>query len=258
MTSSERFGAAPIDEQGTTEAQWQSWLSAREWPELEVTVDRLIVLAAHPDDEVLGAGGMMLAAAAAGIDVVPVCLSDGSGSHPGSPTMSPGELAARRRDELDVALEVLGIGRSRWFGLPDGGLELEHDAMASIINDIVDDTCGESPEATLGVLAVWEHDGHPDHEAVGRCAREIANVRGLQLWQYPIWMWHWAIPDDLTIPWDELRRYRLSTTSLATKRTAISAFDTQLNPLSPDPADQPVLLPHILDRLTRTHEYVFG
>ncbi|WP_020107759.1 PIG-L deacetylase family protein [Nocardia sp. 348MFTsu5.1] len=254
MRSSERFSAVPIDERGTTEEQWQSWLSTREWPQLEVKVDRLIVLAAHPDDEVLGAAGMMIAAAAAGIEVVPVCFSDGAGSHPGSPTLSPEELATRRQEELDVATKVLGISRSRWFGLPDGGLDREHDAMTSIINDI----CDEWPEETLAVLAVWEHDGHPDHEAVGRCAREVAADRGIELWQYPIWMWHWATPGESKIPWEDMRRHQLSNTALATKRIAITAFDTQINPLSPDAADRPVLLPHILDRLTRTHEYVFG
>ena len=254
MTSSERFGAVPIKEQGTSEDSWQRWLSGREWPPFETRVDRLIVLAAHPDDEILGAGGIMIAAAAAGIEVVPVCLSDGSGSHPGSPTLSPDELAVRRREELDIATKLLGIGGSRWAGLPDGDLGREHSAMTSFIDDI----CDESAGVSTGLLTVWENDGHPDHQAVGRCAREVATRHGLELWQYPIWMWHWATPGDEQVPWDRVRRHRLSAGELATKRAAIAAFETQINPLSPDPADQPVLLPHILERLIRTHEYVFA
>lgn len=253
-TSSERFSAVPVSEQGTTEAQWNPWLSGRDWPPFEPRVDRLIVLAAHPDDEILGAGGMMIAAAAAGIEVVPICFSDGSGSHPGSPTLSPEELGVRRRDELDVATKVLGLGVSRWSGLTDGKLGHEHTAMTSILDGV----CDESPDQSTGLLAVWEDDGHPDHEAVGRCAREVAIRRGLDLWQYPIWMWHWATPGDPQVPWDRLRSHRLSTTARDTKRAAIKAFETQINPLSPDPADQPVLPPHVLERLTRTHEYVIA
>lgn len=254
MTASERFRAVPINEQGTTEAQWQRWLSGRDWPLFDAQVDRLIVLAAHPDDEILGAGGMMIAAAAAGIEVVPVCLSDGSGSHPQSPTLSPEELGLRRHDELDAATKALGISTSRWADLKDGSLEREYAAITAIIEDV----CDERSDGSTGLLTVWEGDGHPDHQAVGRCAREVAVRRGLELWQYPIWMWHWATPGDPSIPWDRIGRHRLSATALATKRNAIRAFETQINPLSPDPADQPVLLPHILERLTRTHEYVFA
>ncbi len=90
-------------------------------------VERLIVVAAHPDDEVLGAAGMMLAAAAAGIELDPVCLSDGFGSDPGSATLSAERLAILRRRELDAATRALGVERSRCGALPDGSLAV-HDA----------------------------------------------------------------------------------------------------------------------------------
>lgn len=254
MSTSDRFGATPVSDTGTPEKQWQQWLSARDWPQLEVQVERLIVLAAHPDDEVLGAAGMMLAAAAAGIEVVPVCLSDGSGSHPGSATLSPERLAILRRRELDSATEVLGIERSRWGALPDGSLAVQGAAMTRI----VDAVCDEQPETVTGVLSVWEHDGHPDHEAVGRCAVDLADRRGLRLWQYPIWMWHWASPGDPQIAWEAMHRHRLDDAALAAKRAAVATFETQIRPLSDDPADQVVLPEHVLERLLRTDEFVFG
>ncbi len=43
----------------------------------------IVVLAPHPDDESLGCGAL-LAAAFAGKGARVVCLTDGSGSHPGS------------------------------------------------------------------------------------------------------------------------------------------------------------------------------
>lgn len=254
MSASDRFGATPVSDPGVTESQWQQWFSTQTWPLLEVQVERLIVLAAHPDDEVLGAAGMMLAAIAAGIDVVPVCLSDGSGSHPGSATLSPEGLAAVRRRELDAATDVLGLGASRWGGLPDGSLAVQGAAMTRFVESV----CDEEPEAITGLLSVWEHDGHPDHEAVGRCAADIAARRGLQVWRYPIWMWHWAIPGDPEIPWDTVHRHRLDDAALAAKRAAVATFETQIHPLSDDPADQVVLPEHVLERLLRADEFVFG
>ncbi|PYE15419.1 LmbE family N-acetylglucosaminyl deacetylase [Williamsia limnetica] len=254
MTSTERFEASPVADRGTDETQWQQWFSVcGDLPRLEIDVERLVVLAAHPDDEILGAAGVMIAAAAAGVDVVTVCLSDGSGSHPGSPTHSPHDLAAIRRAELDAATDILGLERSVWGGLPDGALSTADAAMTRIVEAVLD----ERTDTVTGVLSVWEDDGHPDHEAVGRCASRITAERGMMLWQYPIWMWHWAIPGEETIAWDALRAHGLDDAALATKKAAVQAFSSQIHPLSEADADQVVLPPHVLERLLRRDEYVF-
>lgn len=248
------LAATPVCADGTPESVWQPWLAARApWSRLDLDVDRLVVLGAHPDDEVLGAGGIMTSAARAGIDVVVVCMSDGSASHPGSPTLTPDQLAGIRHAELDTATDLLDIDRSRWFGLPDGSLCDHHHSMAGIVDAVLD----ERPHASTALLSVWSGDGHPDHEAVGRCAADVAERRDLPLSMYPIWMWHWASPDDPTIPWDRMQVHHLDPTALAVKHTAIHAFDTQVRPLSADPADGAVLPPHILAHLIRPWEFVF-
>lgn len=249
------LAATPVCADGTPESVWQPWLAARApWPRLDLEVDRLVVLGAHPDDEVLGAGGIMTSAARAGIDVVVVCMSDGSASHPGSPTLTPDQLAGIRHAELDTATDLLDIDRSRWFGLPDGSLSDHHHSMAGIVDAVLD----ERPHASTALLSVWSGDGHPDHEAVGRCAADVAGRRDLPLSMYPIWMWHWAKPDDPEIPWERLRTLVLDDDVAAAKRAAVQAFETQIHPLSPAPEDAAVLGPHILDRLLRDREFVFG
>ena len=55
---------------------------------------RVVVLSAHPDDEVLAVGGWL--SEQTGRDVVFVTATDGEASHPGSPTITPEELRARR------------------------------------------------------------------------------------------------------------------------------------------------------------------
>ncbi|MEE3852245.1 PIG-L deacetylase family protein [Gordonia sp. LSe1-13] len=245
----------PVSATGTGEDAWQAWLNVSSpWPELTLDVERLIVLGAHPDDEVLGAGGIMAAAAQAGVEVVIVCMSDGRASHPGSPTMTPEQLAERRHVELDTATDLLGVARPRWCGLTDGALAEQHHTMAGLVDAVID----EEPDARTGLLSVWSHDGHPDHDAVGRSVEEVARRRGLPLWMYPIWMWHWAVPGDSTIPWDRLRAHMIDPTILAIKHAAIGAFDTQVRPLSDDPADAAILPPHVLAHLTRTREFVFA
>ena len=75
--------------QGTPSAQWLSWPG---WAGLRVTSvaelvppgSRLVVVAPHPDDEILGAGGLLAATARAGRDLLLVAVTDGQASHPGS------------------------------------------------------------------------------------------------------------------------------------------------------------------------------
>ena len=71
-------------------------------------ISRLVVVAAHPDDETLGAGGLIATAARLGCAVDIVCATDGEHSHPYSPTHTPEELGRIRVEEARLAAEVLG------------------------------------------------------------------------------------------------------------------------------------------------------
>ena len=251
---SERFAATPVAETGTPEAERQRWCATRgRGPGVDLAVERLVVLSAHPDDEVLGVGALISAAARRGVEVVTVCLSDGAASHPGSSTLTPEQLAGRRRTELDSATALLGLSASRWCGLPDGALAEHEEEVEAIVCRVL----AEKPDVATGLLAVWAHDGHPDHETVGRCARRIGDRFGVPLWMYPIWMWHWATPDDPAVPWHRVQTFDLDDEALERKRAAVEAFVTQVDALSDAPEDAVVLGPHILARLLRDREFVF-
>lgn len=51
---------------------------------------------------------------------------------------------------------------------------------------------------------------HPDDEAAGRAAAAACKATGAPLVEYPIWMWHWATPDDPAVPWHRARRVPLT------------------------------------------------
>ena len=103
-------------------------------PVLEVpAATRLLVIAPHPDDEVLGAGGLMQRVKAGGGAVRVVYLTDGDGypegvkkeDHVERPTVSDYlGYGKQRRREARAALVRLGLADAfqTFLGFPDGGL----------------------------------------------------------------------------------------------------------------------------------------
>jgi len=94
---------------------------------------RLLVIAPHPDDEVLGAGGLIRRVHSAGGRVRVVYLTDGDGypegvrleEHGKKPTTSDFRDYGRRREhEAHDALKVLGLDEhdAMFLRFPDGGL----------------------------------------------------------------------------------------------------------------------------------------
>jgi LmbE family N-acetylglucosaminyl deacetylase len=238
-------GATPvapnrIDLPGTAEETWKTWAGLshlpaadpRGWPSA-------VIVAAHPDDEILGVGGTIAMLAAAGARLRLIAVTDGEASHPGA---DPEAIARVRTAESAAARHVLGaqdieVIRLR---LPDTGLSGLEDELAARLRGLC---------AGYAVcLAPWEEDAHADHEAAGRAARRATG----QVLSYPIWMWHWAKPADRRVPWPRACQVSLPADVAALKADAIQAFASQLTDRTG--ATGPVLPPGIVAHFTRPHE----
>jgi LmbE family N-acetylglucosaminyl deacetylase len=134
-------------------------------------VPRLLVIAAHPDDETIGAAGLLLARPAAVVHVTDGAPRDAALRAPGGPATREG-YARLRRDEALAALAVAGLGAEHVVQL---GV-VDQEAVASLTG-----VAGELA-AALRILrpdVVVTHaveGGHPDHDATGlavRCARAL-------------------------------------------------------------------------------------
>ena len=84
--------------EGTPDAAWQAWHGLRQLPpvaahELVTPGQRAIIVAPHPDDEVLACGGLLQLLAAQGTRTVVVAATDGDASHPGSAMYPPAPIA---------------------------------------------------------------------------------------------------------------------------------------------------------------------
>ena len=117
-----------------------------------------LIFAPHGDDETFGLGGCLLKAADQGIETHVVVVTDGAlGS------VDKEGLVARRRQEVERAGALLGLGSLRFWSEPDRGLRVDAERrslFAAVIREL-------RPAAVFfpGPLEI-----HPDHRATGLLA----------------------------------------------------------------------------------------
>jgi LmbE family N-acetylglucosaminyl deacetylase len=156
---------------------------------LEVrTGERLLVVAPHPDDETLGAGGLIQRVLARGGTVRVVLVTAGDGyveaviHETGRPRPRPADYIAygeRRLREARLALRALGgdgIHAEHLLGFPDGGLESLLTAHWRRTHPERSPTTGatESPYADAEHRdRDWRYDGDDLRAGLVRCLREL-------------------------------------------------------------------------------------
>jgi LmbE family N-acetylglucosaminyl deacetylase len=218
---------------GPDEGAWAAALDDLEafrWPRAA----RLVVVSPHPDDETLGAGGLIAMAAARGMGVTVLAVTDGEASHP-----DPG-TARRRCAELCAATEALGAGAItvRRLRLPDGDVRRHAARLARSVADLLE------PDDL--VVCPLPDDGHPDHEAVADATSWAARERSVHLRAFAVWAWHCHAPATSSLRAGE--RLWLSVDGRRRKRAAFAAYSSQLD------GDDPVVPASMLVRLDRDFE----
>ncbi len=175
-----------------------------------------------------------------------VAVTDGEAAWGEQPAVTRRRLVARRTAERDDALRELGVADRVdivRLGLPDGRVGDHEGALGDCLVELDART----------VIATWRHDGHPDHEAVGRAAATAARRLGAGLWEYIIWAEHrgrltaarrtttWSVPMDAD--------------TRAAKARAARCFRSQLEP-SPD--GRPVVPRRLVERLATGPELLLA
>ena len=183
--------------------------------------DRLMVVAAHPDDESLGAGGLIASAHRAGIGVYLLLLTAGEAADPAVAGGSHHELARMRLHEMECAVECLAPGTPVVFlGAQDGQVAECEDKIAAVLTEML------GPGSRTLLAAPWSNDGHPDHEAAGRAARTAAAASGARLVEYPVRLWLDRGPEQA--PWPDMVRLDLDDERRGAKREAIACHLSQM------------------------------
>jgi LmbE family N-acetylglucosaminyl deacetylase/glycosyltransferase involved in cell wall biosynthesis len=131
----------------------------------ELTGARILALAAHPDDESLGAGGT-LALSAGKAEAVRIWIATDGTRQEGVPAEKATEYGGHRREEAARAAAALGLEAPRFGGLGDRRLGEETPALHAALDAELDDS---RPDL---VLCPSPAELHPDHRALARALFE--------------------------------------------------------------------------------------
>jgi LmbE family N-acetylglucosaminyl deacetylase/glycosyltransferase involved in cell wall biosynthesis len=129
----------------------------------DLSAARILVLAAHPDDEILGAGGT-LALNAAGAEAIAIWIAtDGTRQEGAEPEEG---YAERRREESRRAARTLGLDAPLFGSLPDRELSASAGALADALGALLEEF---RPDLVFCPSPV---EIHPDHRALAETLYE--------------------------------------------------------------------------------------
>lgn len=146
---------------------------------------KLLLIVPHPDDEVYGAAGTIMAFVEAGHTVGLVTLTRGEKGRSLGLADSPAALAELRAAELRACLDVLGVQEHLHLTYPDGGLR---DVDLGELTRVAADAIGAyRPEIVL-TFPPNGANGHPDHVrthlAVKGAWDALPEAERPELWYY--------------------------------------------------------------------------
>jgi N-acetylglucosamine malate deacetylase 1 len=128
---------------------------------------RILVIAPHPDDEVLGVGGTIARGAAEGSQIYVVIVTKGF-----APAFDE-ELVAQGRREAAEAHATLGVHRAIFLDLPAAGLDsVEHRLLNERLSGVIHDL---KPDV---LYIPFNGDIHLDHQMVFASAMVAARPNG--------------------------------------------------------------------------------
>ncbi|MCS6970569.1 MAG: bacillithiol biosynthesis deacetylase BshB1 [Planctomycetota bacterium] len=177
----------------------------------------ILVIAPHPDDAELHAGGLIARHRQAGRSVV---IADATAGELGS----RGDAAQRLREAAEAA-RLLGVERE-CLGLPDGGLSVADREQRAVIVAAI------RRHRPRVVIALAEQARHPDHSALAGLVRQAIKAAALHRLpapgDHPAWDGARLIWVEAELPLQPSALVPLDTACWASKMAAIRCYASQL------------------------------
>lgn len=121
-------------------------------------MNKVLVIAAHPDDELLGVGGTILRHRATGDEVYSVILGEGQTSRWNKREDAPTKIVDNLNRDSLAAAKILGMTKSYFANLPDN--RFDHVDLLDVVKEIEKIIAEVKPHI---IYTHYQHDLNIDH-----------------------------------------------------------------------------------------------
>ncbi len=178
--------------------------------------ETVMVLCAHSDDQIFGAGGTLAKYAKEGIDIVIVVFSYGEMSHP---WLKKHYIAKTRKKESEEAAKIIGAKKTIFFGLTEGKFVKEFEEK-NILGKIEELLKKYKPSKIFTHSA---DDPLPDHKAMNTITLNACNDLNYNGHVYSFDVWNPVKFEERDVP----KMYVDITNTFEIKLKALKAFKSQ-------------------------------
>lgn len=182
--------------------------------------EKILIISPHPDDEILGCGGLMANMVEENKKVLLVLLTKGENSHFDSPFISKDLLKEERVKLTQKAASKikLPIENITFLDFKDGNIndkDSEIIKLELLINSI-------KPDA---VFVPYHFEGNKDHETTSIIVKSITKNTPIHLIEYCVWFWR-TLPlrEVFKIEWKNASIFKIGKTANIKKNDAISIY----------------------------------
>lgn len=182
---------------------------------------RVLIVAPHPDDEVLGCAGLIQRLLWEGKHVDVVILSGGGKSHAGCCQVKESLLINSRRDLSRKAADLLELPLKNlhFLNYPDGSISFdcsETVQLKNLIEELQPDT----------IFVPHKGEGWSDHVKTGSIVKELLPEK-VPVYEYCVWLWYYNV---WGLDWKNARRLKMTAEEHLLKLRAINQYVTPLAP----------------------------
>ncbi len=181
--------------------------------------EKVLILAPHADDEVLGCGGLIQRAVVQEKEVYIIILTDGSASHGECDTEKEQAIVEARRKLACKAAQKLYVHAPIFLNFPDGKMNAEHPdvkKLHKLIKNI-------KPRQ---VFIPSHLGGWNDHVVVESLIRPLFHIIP-QVYEYCVWFWYYF---TWNINWADAEVVRMDKQELKEKKQLMKDYTTALAP----------------------------
>ena len=190
-------------------------------PGLPLT-DKTVIIAPHPDDEVIGCAGLIQDLVERGTPPHVIILTGGEGSHRGCCNTSAEEIIAARHQLTLKAAITLGLPEFHIHCLsyPDGGVAMEHpetERLRELLTQL-------SPKS---LFVPHRGEGWSDHLQAAEITKALMAEKKAVIYEYCVWMWYYNV---WHLDFKQACVFRMSRVQHQRKLRAMEQYVTPLAP----------------------------